>query len=45
MSLHIGCGPDVTAVKGLTLKDSRGESKMAQKYEWFPTDVDADLVR
>lgn len=49
MSLHIGCQSDVTAVKSLTLKDTHDESTvskvMLQKYDWFPPDVDAELVR
>ena len=45
MSFHVGCDPDVISVKSLTLKDTRDESKLVQKYDWFPSDANPDLVR
>ena len=48
MSLHIGYQPDVATVKSLTLKDTHDESnlsKVMQKYDWFPPDANAELVR
>lgn len=47
MSLHIGHQSDAVMMKSLSLKDTHDESnlaKLAQKYDWFPPNVNAELV-